>query len=923
MLTEFTVSPSAPGSGSGLTITAKRYSHSRVLNVQLSFKVTPSAGSTSVFSRTVAANYPNPVAVTTGPLSAELYQVQVTLSGVEQPSGNILNSSKTMSVTVSDCGAPPWIGDDPRPTVLSTEPILIQLPAATAGVAYDYQLPVRGDAPPFTVMMAGVGLPSTPQYGLAMSESGRITGTPARRSGLPADSDVIGFGVADSCAVAPRVTKFRAIMRLLSDCGTTPVSLYIDGARRGTTGAMYREELKLEQNPLNRYPDGLSAQIVGGTGAGIFRLERTSSPAFNAERPELSRMNYQWFLTGIPSAPGTYTVEILAQDECSPPQTATETFTIEVTSGVGCSPALTAPSQAPPLGTVGNPFSFAISTTGGVGAVTYALSTDLGLDQLPPGLTLSGATVSGTPTTPGTTPVRIVAMDSCPAANGGPQRVNIDLTFEVEPAGCPALSFATTSLAAAEVGVPYGATLLASGGVPPYTWTVVGGSLPSWATLTTAGTLTGTPPSTTGSPFSFTVQVADACAPAQTVTRAFTLTVNPFTGPLWDHSELLNRYQAPTTGESAVGLLPNGRPFILMSAMDGLASGRPQGLILITGNIADPINSTDWNVFSMTPGEVVDFSRPFAPAAAIIDGRLCVMHRTVDGLRYARALTGTPAALSDFNITLALDQPGAAATSVGQGLVNLGGKPAYVFLYSEVSQHLHALIASSSTPGASTDWTLHPLLEDAAGRKAEYPQAQVIGGRLAVAFIDRDLSGATIGEPAAPAFALAQVDEPTGAADWLLYLLTAPADLKTLPGFTQLSDRLCIAAGTGDGTTDGQSVHLYKANLQWPLAATDWTRVTVPIAGRSARGYHCHLTLAGMRLLLSVGEQSIPNKIFVSRAQVGNPGGSASDWLTEEVDATWSEPTSPMAILVGGKARVVYPSAWDEDVYWGYRASPY
>lgn len=918
-LSEIRVTPYAPTPGSSLTLTAQEYTGDRANLGNIEFQILRLPAETLVMTRVEASRWPNPVSVTSPALPAGNYEVIITLMGTERETNNPLHSRKKLRVVVSDCGLPPWIGTEPRPEFLRSEINLYLLPSATPGVPYDFQLPIAGDAPPFAITQLSDSVPIEQPFGLTLSPGGRLTGIP-----VPVESfnDMsLHFKVSDSCTAGVRSTSYRARIHLLKDCGSTPVSIQDLASTSASTGTEFRQRVHLHQlagPDSSQFLDGLTAEITAGTGAGVFRLERTSSPSTNT-----NQMHYKWFLTGIPTAPGSYTVEIRAQDECSPPQTATKTFTIVVSAGAGCSPSLTAPAQTPPVATVGSPFTFAVSSTGGVGAVTYALSTDLGLDQLPPGLSLSGATISGTPTTPGTTPVRIVATDSCPAATGGPQRVNIDLTFEVEPSGCPALSIGTTSLAAAEVGVPYGATLLASGGLPPYTWTVVGGALPSWATLSTGGVLTGTPASTTGSPFSFTLQVADACTPAQTVSRAFTLAVNPATGPLWDHSELLNRYQAPTTGESAVGLLPNGRPFVLMSAMDGLASGRPQGLILATANIADPINSTDWNVFSMTPGEVVDFSRPFVPAATIIDNRLCIMFRVLEGYRYARALTAAPSALSDFSISQALEVSSPLGTSSGKSLVNLGGKPAYVLVYSETSLHLSALIAASATPASEADWTLHPLLEDAAGRGAEYPQAQVIGGRLAVAFVDRDLSGATSGEPAAPAFALAQVDEPAGAADWLLYPLTAMSDLKTLPGFTQLSDRLYIAAGTGNNTTDGQSVHLYKANLQWPGASTDWSRITVPVTDSDTRGYHCHLTLAGNRLLLSTAEQTGTNKVFVCRAQVANPGSSASDWLVEQVDALWSEPTSPMAVMVGGKARVVYPSAWDEDVYWGYRASAY
>jgi hypothetical protein len=65
----------------------------------------------------------------------------------------------------------------------------------------------------------------------------------------------------------------------------------------------------------------------------------------------------------------------------------------------------------------------------------------------------------------------------------------------------------------------------ATGGTPPYAWTVASGSsLPSWLTLSATGALTGTP-SATGT-LNFSLTVTDSGKPtAQTKTQAFSLTV--------------------------------------------------------------------------------------------------------------------------------------------------------------------------------------------------------------------------------------------------------------------------------------------------------------------------------------------------------------------------------------------------------------
>lgn len=70
------------------------------------------------------------------------------------------------------------------------------------------------------------------------------------------------------------------------------------------------------------------------------------------------------------------------------------------------------------------------------------------------------------------------------------------------------LVITTTALPRAIEGQPYSQTLQASGGIPPYTWSVGAGSLPAGVSLSSAGVLDGTP-SVTGV-FNFDAQVIDS-----------------------------------------------------------------------------------------------------------------------------------------------------------------------------------------------------------------------------------------------------------------------------------------------------------------------------------------------------------------------------------------------------------------------------
>jgi hypothetical protein len=86
------------------------------------------------------------------------------------------------------------------------------------------------------------------------------------------------------------------------------------------------------------------------------------------------------------------------------------------------------------------------------------------------------------------------------------------------------LQITTASLPGAQTQAPYQASLAASGGTSPYSWSLRSGSLPPGLSLAAAsGMISGTP--TQSGNFSFTVQVKDSSSPAQTATSALSITI--------------------------------------------------------------------------------------------------------------------------------------------------------------------------------------------------------------------------------------------------------------------------------------------------------------------------------------------------------------------------------------------------------------
>nr|WP_312986648.1 phosphatidylinositol-specific phospholipase C domain-containing protein [Comamonas koreensis] len=187
---------------------------------------------------------------------------------------------------------------------------------------------------------------------------------------------------------------------------------------------------------------------------------------------------------------------------------------------------LTAPASAPGA-KLGEVYSLQLQASSGSGTYTYALASGSG--ALPAGLTLSASTglVSGMPSAAGDFPVTFQVTD------GTSQSAQLAVTITVAFADVR-IPAENATLPDAVVGIPYNASIVATGGAGGYGFTVTQGQLPAGLSLNAdTGAITGTPTSLEAKNFSVTVvdstlksaHVKAADTTVHSVTQAFSITV--------------------------------------------------------------------------------------------------------------------------------------------------------------------------------------------------------------------------------------------------------------------------------------------------------------------------------------------------------------------------------------------------------------
>lgn len=445
------------------------------INTAYSFQFTAAGGTSPYTWSQPAGTIPPGLTLTSAGL----------LSGIPSPtdSGNY-----TFTIQVTDNASPTHNTAQQTYTVNIASLVITTtspLASGTQGLIYNQAISATGGVLPYTWTTKFAQLPA----GVTVSQFGNndIVGGVPTQSGL----FTLSIQVQDSTAPTPQ-TASKAFFFTIAGGPLTITSLNLP---QGNVGNLYSFQLAAS----------------GGTGTGFTWCvieNSTCDQGTGGALPVGLSMSSSGFITGTPANSGVSSFTVQVTDSGSNQATAPLTITIG-----NSQLAITTNSLA--IGLQGRSYSQTLIASGGQTPYNWCVLESDGITcdtgtggALPAGMSLTTngsnqGVLAGTPTQNGVFNPTFQVMDSSTPQ----QTANVQIPLTIQPP----LIITTTSVPSAVYGIPYGASVAASGGIDSYTWNITAGSLPTGLTGSTVDNqfqISGTP--TVGGYYPFTLQVTDS-----------------------------------------------------------------------------------------------------------------------------------------------------------------------------------------------------------------------------------------------------------------------------------------------------------------------------------------------------------------------------------------------------------------------------
>jgi len=543
----------------GNSVTANK-NLSIVVSAQLSISTSSLPGGSVgyAYSQTLAATgglMPYSWSVTSGslPTGFSLNTSTGTITGTPTATG-----SSTFTVKVTDSNS---VTATQSLTITISGPLTVtttSLPGGTIGTYYNQPLAATGGKTPYNWSIASGSIPA----GLTQnSATGAIIGTPTT-------TGTSTFTVQVTDANSTVATQSLTITIF------APLSITTTSAPWGTVSTSYN----------------VTMAATGGLTPYTWSISSGSLPA------GLSMNASTGAITGTPTTVGSSTFTVQVTDSNS--VTAAKSLTIVIYA------PLSITTTSLPGGTNGTNYNQPLAATGGKTPYNWSIASG----SIPAGLTQNSATgaIIGTPTATGTSTFTVQVTD----ANGSVATQSLTITISAP------LSITTTSASWGTVGASYNVTMAATGGLPPYTWSISSGSLPAGLSLNaSSGTIAGTP--TTVGSSTFTVQVTDSNSVSATKSLTITiyapLSITTTSLPGGITGTYYNQPLAATGGKTsynwsiASGNLPAG---LSINANTGSIMGTPTA----TGTSTFTVQVTDANSTVATQSLTITIFAPLSIA---------------------------------------------------------------------------------------------------------------------------------------------------------------------------------------------------------------------------------------------------------------------------------------------------------------------